>query len=232
MIRPEVRRPARTALAAQGRSARNLRERNQGEPCGPLRQRTSRGPEGVNPRAICSPHTTLSKRRLERAGPYGAVSGIACSCSEDQELTMPRSFRALLTTEIRTRHRPRPGRADALMGFRASPEQSPHGASPASRTRPSCAFPQPASGRLAGRRSRGWTHARTGGSLAKPAGSLEVFHQDLSSVLPTTVVSCRNDPTGSEKICTDGRTAEGRSAPTSPGEKPGGIRRHPPPAHL
>jgi hypothetical protein len=183
---------------------------------------------GVHPSERFPPVEPYAFRR--RCPP--AVSGIACSCSEDQELTMPRSFRALLTTEIRTRHRPRPGRADALMGFRASPEQSPHGASPASRTRPSCAFPQPASGRLAGRRSRGWTHARTGGSLAKPAGSLEVFHQDLSSVLPTTVVSCRNDPTGSEKICTDGRTAEGRSAPTSPGEKPGGIRRHPPPAHL
>jgi hypothetical protein len=161
-----------------------------------------------------------------------AVSGIACSCSEDQELTMPRSFRALLTTKIRTRHGPRPGRVDALMGFHASSEQSPHDAGPASRTHPSCAFPQPASGRRTGRHFRGMANMQEGGLLANPAGSLEVFHQDLSSVLPTTVVSCRNDPTGSEKICTDGRTAEGRSAPTSPGEKPGGIRRHPPPAHL
>jgi hypothetical protein len=62
----------RAALAAQGRSARNLRERNRGASCDALHLRTSRGPEGVNPRAICSPHTTLSKRRLERAGPYGA----------------------------------------------------------------------------------------------------------------------------------------------------------------
>ena len=30
------------------------------------------------------------------------VSGIACSCSEDQEITMPRNFRALLPAEIRT----------------------------------------------------------------------------------------------------------------------------------
>ena len=30
-----------------------------------------------------------------------AVSGIACSCSEDQEFTMPRSSRALLPAEIR-----------------------------------------------------------------------------------------------------------------------------------
>jgi len=32
-----------------------------------------------------------------------AVSDIVCSCSEDQEITMPRSFRALLPAEIRTR---------------------------------------------------------------------------------------------------------------------------------
>ena len=31
-----------------------------------------------------------------------AVSDIACSCSEDQEVTMPRNFRALLSAEIRT----------------------------------------------------------------------------------------------------------------------------------
>jgi hypothetical protein len=31
-----------------------------------------------------------------------AVSGIACSCSEDQEFTMPRGSRALLPAEIRT----------------------------------------------------------------------------------------------------------------------------------
>jgi hypothetical protein len=35
-----------------------------------------------------------------------AVSDIACSCSEDQEVTMPRSFRALLPAKIRTRLEP------------------------------------------------------------------------------------------------------------------------------
>jgi len=35
-----------------------------------------------------------------------AVSDIACSCSEDQEVTMPRSFKALLPAKIRTRLEP------------------------------------------------------------------------------------------------------------------------------
>jgi hypothetical protein len=38
-----------------------------------------------------------------------AVSGMACSCSEDQEVTMPRSSRALLPAEIRSS----PGRSSA-----------------------------------------------------------------------------------------------------------------------
>jgi hypothetical protein len=50
-------------------------------------------------------------------------------------------------------------------------------------------------------------NGRADETLANPVDSLEVFHQDLSSVLPTTVVSCRIDPTGSEKICTDGLAA-------------------------
>jgi hypothetical protein len=113
-----------------------------------------------------------------------AVSGIAHSCSEDQKFTMPRSSRALLPTEVRTHHGPRPGRADALMGVFASPERSPRGAGPASRTCPSCASPQPAYGRPAGRRSKELARTRVDGSLASSVDSLEVFHQDLSSVSP------------------------------------------------
>jgi hypothetical protein len=45
------------------------------------------------------------------------VSDIACSCSEDQEATMPRNFRALLPAKIRTRLEPMRARADTLMGF-------------------------------------------------------------------------------------------------------------------
>jgi hypothetical protein len=59
---------------------------------------------------------------------------------------MPRSFRALLPTEIRTLHGPRSAQADALMGDFASPERSPRGTHPASRALPSCTFPSPAAG--------------------------------------------------------------------------------------
>ena len=48
-----------------------------------------------------------------------AVSDIACSCSEDQEVTMPRNFRALLPAKIRTRLEPMRARVDTLMGFSA-----------------------------------------------------------------------------------------------------------------
>ena len=50
------------------------------------------------------------------------VSDIACSCSEDQEATMPRNFRALLPAKIRTRLEPMRARADTLMGFLYSSE--------------------------------------------------------------------------------------------------------------
>jgi hypothetical protein len=57
-----------------------------------------------------------------------AVSGIACSCSEDQEFTMPRSSRALLSTEIRTCLGPRPAQAAALMGVFAPLQSDPRAA--------------------------------------------------------------------------------------------------------
>jgi hypothetical protein len=51
-----------------------------------------------------------------------AVSDIACSCSEDQEVTMPRNFRALLSAEIRTaanRGLPQPLLSWAFRRFKA-----------------------------------------------------------------------------------------------------------------
>jgi hypothetical protein len=74
MIRPEVRRSARTAARPKAGQHRLLRERSRGASEDTRRQRTSRGPEGLPPRATCSPHTTLSKRNLRRAGPFGANS--------------------------------------------------------------------------------------------------------------------------------------------------------------
>jgi hypothetical protein len=56
-----------------------------------------------------------------------AVSGIACPCSEDQEFTMPRSSRALLPAEIRTRGRPKSARADTLMGLHTPLQSVPLG---------------------------------------------------------------------------------------------------------
>jgi hypothetical protein len=68
-----------------------------------------------------------------------AVSGIACSCSEDQEFTMPRSSRALLPAEIRTCDSRGCGRPMLSWASDASPEHSPQAAEPASRNLPSCA---------------------------------------------------------------------------------------------
>jgi hypothetical protein len=90
---------------------------------------------GVHP---AEPFPSAEPYAFRRPYPL-AVPGIACSCSEDQEFTMPRSSRALLPTEVRTRLGPRPARADALMGIFASPERSPRTADPASRAHPSCA---------------------------------------------------------------------------------------------
>jgi hypothetical protein len=53
---------------------------------------------------------------------------------------MPRGSRALLPAEIRTEPGPKPGTADALMGFPASPERSSRTVEAASRPLPSCTF--------------------------------------------------------------------------------------------
>jgi hypothetical protein len=69
-------------------------------------------------------HGVHPTERFPLAEPYAfrrhdphAVSDIACSCSEDQEVTMPRNSRALLPAKIRTRLKPMRARADTLMGF-------------------------------------------------------------------------------------------------------------------
>jgi hypothetical protein len=67
-----------------------------------------------------SPPQSLAPKRL--SCPH-VVSDIACSCSEDQEVTMPRNSRALLPAEIRTRLEPMRARADTLMGFRTLRQQ-------------------------------------------------------------------------------------------------------------
>jgi hypothetical protein len=128
---------------------------------------------------------------------------------------MPRSFRALLPTEIRTAHGPRSAEADALMGSfrlsRAVPARHAPGFPGTSLLR----FSHPGCGSRKGRRSRDLAHARAGFSLAGSAGSLEVFHQDLSSVLPMTVASCRINPTGSEWARAAGLHGVNRRRPTT-----------------
>ena len=72
---------------------------------------TTRGVIGPpEPYPFAEPHA--SRRR----DPH-AVSDIACSCSEDQEVTMPRDSRALLSAKIRTDGKPGPAAAAALLGF-------------------------------------------------------------------------------------------------------------------
>jgi hypothetical protein len=62
------------------------------------------------------PYPSTKPYASRRLNPH-AVPDIACSCSEDQEVTMPRSSRALLSVEIRTGGEPGSAAADALMGF-------------------------------------------------------------------------------------------------------------------
>jgi hypothetical protein len=66
------------------------------------------------------PYPSAEPCTSRRLNPH-AVSDIACSCSEDQEVTMPRNARALLSAEIRTCGKPGSATADALMGFSPSP---------------------------------------------------------------------------------------------------------------
>jgi hypothetical protein len=76
-------------------------------------------------------------------------------------------------------------------------------------------------------RARGQT------GLSRPPPALLRFStRTCPRFLPTTVASCRNDPTGSEKTCTDGPRGTRPVGPEPPGEEPGGTLRSPPPAHL
>jgi hypothetical protein len=84
------------------------------------------------------PFPSAEPHAFQRRCPL-AVSGIACSCSEDQEFTMPRSSRALLPAEIRTCRSRSCGRPMLSWVSFASPERSPQAAAPASRHLPSCA---------------------------------------------------------------------------------------------
>jgi hypothetical protein len=97
---------------------------------------------------------------------------------------MPRSSRALLPAEIRTRSRPKSARADTLMGFlrlsRAFPWDRGTGFPAPSLLR----FRPAICERSAVRRSRALSRPRVGRPLAGPTDSLEVLHQDLTSVSP------------------------------------------------
>jgi hypothetical protein len=148
-------------------------------------------PRPADPEGPAAAHGVHPAERYPSVEPYAfrrrgppVVSGIACSCSEDQKFTMPRDSRALLPTEIRTFRGPRPAKADALMGF-FSPLQSGH-RSPRVRFPEPCprALSPPVLGRPGGRRFRELTRERSGRALAGTTDSLEVFHQDLSSGSP------------------------------------------------
>jgi hypothetical protein len=133
-----------------------------------------------------------------------AVSGNASSCSEDQEVTLPRSSRALLPARIRTR--PGRSRTGPILSWAFGPLQS---VSPINRgdgfpTPSLMRFSRPLSGRTDERRSRALPEDRVGRALAGATNSLEVFHQDLSSASPDDSVPV-GYPTGSESACTDER---------------------------
>jgi hypothetical protein len=151
---------------------------------------------------VCSPprlpahgtgaaHGVHPAERFPSVEPYAfrrpcphAVFGIACSCSEDQEFTMPRSSRALLPTEVRTCNGPRPAQADALMGVSCLSKAIPTQRGPGFPGPSLLRFARPISGRPSGRRSRDLTHAQAGRPLAGSTSFPEVFHQDLSSDAP------------------------------------------------
>jgi hypothetical protein len=105
---------------------------------------------GVHP---SEPFPPAEPSAFRRPCPH-AVSGNASSCSEDQEVTLPRSSRALLPARIRTRPGRSRGRADTLLGFvrlsRAILDRRGGGFPSPSLLR----FPRPLSGRAEERRFR------------------------------------------------------------------------------
>jgi hypothetical protein len=94
---------------------------------------------------------------------------------------MPRSFRALLPTEVRTCHGRPPAQADALLGVLCLSRAIPAHRRPGFPGLALLCFVRKISKRPSGRHSRAFTHARAGKPLAELTSSLEVFHQDLSS---------------------------------------------------
>lgn len=96
---------------------------------------------------------------------------------------------------------------------------------------PALSRSRPRGGRPGGAPRNGRTHGQAGLSRVPPT-LLRFSTRTCPRFLPTTVASCRNDPTGSEKICTDGPRGTRPVGPEPPGEEPGGTLRHPPPTHL
>jgi hypothetical protein len=128
------------------------------------------------------------------------VSDIACSCSEDQEATMPRNFRALLPAKIRTRLEPMRARADTLMGFCTLRKQL---------TCRECQWPgarpdTPCGVRSPRRLRAPAPEAETTGGISDsmgPTSNRRAFTKTCPRVLPATAVSCQIAPTSSEQAC-------------------------------
>ena len=126
-----------------------------------------------------------------------AVSDIACSCSEDQEATMPRNSRALLPAKIRTRLEPiaRAGRYShgILYSSAAAPQTaSTSGPAPASST-PWIAKPEG----FPFRRPRPRQQEEDRIPWVRPSFR-RAFTRTCPRVLPATAVSCQIAPTSSE----------------------------------
>jgi hypothetical protein len=114
--------------------------------------------------------------------PFGALSllavyDIASCCSEDQEVTMPRSFKVLLPARIRTPRSPEGDPGPLLSwAFWSSPEPSSHRPGTSFPVPTLLRFPRPFSVRRTARRSRALPDNGTAVPLARNVNSHEVLH--------------------------------------------------------
>jgi hypothetical protein len=153
-----------------------------------------------------------------------AVLDIAFLCSEDQKITMPRSFKVLLPAEIRTPERPKPSGADTLLGFvrlsRACPFRRRPGFPGLSLLR----FLRPLSGREGARRSRALSNGRGAAGLATRDNSLEVLHQNPALGFSREPWCPTDESVGQEHPCDAEPIRSRRTRPAAPPE--GGARNH------
>jgi hypothetical protein len=152
-----------------------------------------------------------------------AVLDIAFCCSEDQKITMPRSFKVLLPAEIRTPATAEAARSRYSPGlFHPPPEPEPF--------RRGAGFPDPSllrslrppCGRGGTRRSRALPNGRVAAGLAARDNSLEVLHQIPALGFSREPWRPTDESAGQEHPCDTEPNRLRRAETASPPE--GGVR--------